>query len=171
MRSWRDSLTTLVKSVYILSSFEISMINKIIRKRRLCLPSDFAMGFKERREYPHQIVRVSAGKLYSMPIPRRDSSTLPWQQRGEQRLERVTKYLKVARVWIAYVDDSEVMAPVAHKDRSPPVLLLMGGGMAAGKSTVLKDILKEPFCAGADAVIIEADDRKEPDVIYRESSM
>lgn len=55
MRSWRDSLTTLVKSVYILSSFEISMINKIIRKRRLCLPSDFAMGFKERREYPHQI--------------------------------------------------------------------------------------------------------------------
>ncbi|CAG7880374.1 unnamed protein product [Brassica rapa] len=144
MRSWRDSLTTLVKSVYILSSFEISMINKIIRKRRLCLPSDFAMGFKERREYPHQI--------------------------GEQRLERVTKYLKVARVWIAYVDDSEVMAPVAHKDRSPPVLLFMGGGMAAGKSTVLKDILKEPFCAGADAVIIEADDRKEPDVIYRESS-
>nr|VDC79772.1 unnamed protein product [Brassica rapa] len=86
------------------------------------------------------------------------------------RLERVTKYLKVARVWIAYVDDSEVMAPVAHKDRSPPVLLFMGGGMAAGKSTVLKDILKEPFCAGADAVIIEADDRKEPDVIYRESS-
>lgn len=62
---------------------------------------------------------------------------------GEQRLERVTKYLKVARVWIAYVDDSEVMAPVAHKDRSPPVLLFMGGGMAAGKSTVLKDILKE----------------------------
>lgn len=46
---------------------------------------------------------------------------------------------------IASVDDSqctEVMEPVAHKDRSP-VLLLMGGGMGAGKSTVLKDILKE----------------------------
>ncbi len=42
-------------------------------------------------------------------------------------------------------DDSrctEVMAPVAHSDRSP-VLLLMGGGMGAGKSTVLQDILKE----------------------------
>lgn len=42
-------------------------------------------------------------------------------------------------------DDSrctEVMAPVAHSDRSP-VLLLMGGGMGAGKSTVLKEILKE----------------------------
>ena len=42
-------------------------------------------------------------------------------------------------------DDSrctEVMAPVAHSDRSP-VLLLMGGGMGAGKSTVLKEIMKE----------------------------
>lgn len=43
------------------------------------------------------------------------------------------------------VDDlqcTDVMAPVDHKDRSP-VLLFMGGGMGAGKSTVLKDILKE----------------------------
>ncbi|KAE9585542.1 putative Zeta toxin domain-containing protein [Lupinus albus] len=74
----------------------------------------------------------------------------------EQRFERVTKNLKVARVFntlveemkamgIAAPDDSqctEVMAPMAHSDRSP-VLLLMGGGMGAGKSTVLKDILKE----------------------------
>lgn len=37
---------------------------------------------------------------------------------------------------------TEVMVPVAHSERSP-VLLLMGGGMGAGKSTVLKDILKE----------------------------
>ena len=37
---------------------------------------------------------------------------------------------------------TEVMAPVAHCDRSP-VLLFMGGGMGAGKSTVLKDILNE----------------------------
>jgi hypothetical protein len=74
----------------------------------------------------------------------------------EQRFERVTKNLKVARVFTTLVeelkamgmimnDDSrctEVMAPVAHSDRSP-VLLLMGGGMGAGKSTVLQDILKE----------------------------
>ncbi|XP_062147962.1 calmodulin calcium-dependent NAD kinase-like [Alnus glutinosa] len=100
----------------------------------------------------------------------------------EQRFERVTKNLKVARVFTTLVeelkamgmimnDDSrctEVMAPVAHSDRSP-VLLLMGGGMGAGKSTVLQDILKEPFWAGAagNAVIIEADAFKESDVIYR----
>ncbi|KAE8696937.1 histone H1-like [Hibiscus syriacus] len=100
----------------------------------------------------------------------------------EQRFERVTKNLKVARVFNTLVeemkamghtssDDSqctEVMAPVAHSDRSP-VLLFMGGGMGAGKSTVLKDILKEPFWAGAaaNAVVIEADAFKESDVIYR----
>lgn len=37
---------------------------------------------------------------------------------------------------------TEVVGAVAHGDRSP-VLLFMGGGMGAGKSTVLKEILKE----------------------------
>ena len=48
-------------------------------------------------------------------------------------------------IGLVSTDDSrctDVMVPMAHKDRSP-VLLLMGGGMGAGKSTVLKDILKE----------------------------
>ncbi|KAE8676725.1 histone H1-like [Hibiscus syriacus] len=100
----------------------------------------------------------------------------------EQRFERVTKNLKVASVFNTLVeemkamghtssDDSqctEVMALVAHSDRSP-VLLLMGGGMGAGKSTVLKDILKETFWAGAtaNAVVINEDAFKESDVIYR----
>lgn len=43
---------------------------------------------------------------------------------------------------VDYSECTDVMAPVDHKDRSP-VLLLMGGGMGVGKSTVLKDILKE----------------------------
>lgn len=72
------------------------------------------------------------------------------------RFERVSRDLKVARVFttlveemkaigLGYHDESQctdVMVPVAHCDRSP-VLLLMGGGMGAGKSTVLKEILKE----------------------------
>lgn len=36
----------------------------------------------------------------------------------------------------------DVTVPITHGERSP-MLLLMGGGMGAGKSTVLKDILKE----------------------------
>ncbi|KAL0390940.1 UNVERIFIED_CONTAM: Calmodulin calcium-dependent NAD kinase [Sesamum calycinum] len=97
------------------------------------------------------------------------------------RDSRGTKNLKVARVFNTLVEEmkaiglvsnddkcTDVMVPMAHKDRSP-VLLLMGGGMGAGKSTVLKDILKETFWAGAaaNAVVIEADAFKESDVIYK----
>lgn len=70
----------------------------------------------------------------------------------------MTKNLKVARVFTTLVEEmkainssapmggdseiTEVMTPMAHSKRSP-VLLLMGGGMGAGKSTVLKEILEE----------------------------
>ncbi|CAN8311199.1 unnamed protein product [Cochlearia groenlandica] len=100
----------------------------------------------------------------------------------KQRFERVTKDLKVTNVFSTLVKEmnaikvvgngephcTEVMSPVAHNKRSP-VLLLMGGGMGAGKSTVLKDIFQEPFWSEArdDVVAIEADAFKETDVIYR----
>ncbi|XP_021733741.1 uncharacterized protein LOC110700501 isoform X2 [Chenopodium quinoa] len=102
----------------------------------------------------------------------------------KQRFDRVIHSLKVTRVFATLVEEmkaiggisngsngescTEVMVPVAHNKRSP-VLLLMGGGMGAGKSTVLKDILKEPFWSGvgSNAVVVEADAFKETDVIYR----
>jgi hypothetical protein len=75
------------------------------------------------------------------------------------RFERVTRELKVTRLFSTLVEElkaigihcphdqhcrpgTDVMVPAAHSDRSP-VLLLMGGGMGAGKSTVLKQIMKE----------------------------
>lgn len=71
----------------------------------------------------------------------------------KQRFEKVTKNLKVARVFCTLLEEMkaigrdelnsmDVMVPAALSERSP-VLLLMGGGMGAGKSTVLKDIMKE----------------------------
>ncbi|XP_073027641.1 calmodulin calcium-dependent NAD kinase-like [Primulina eburnea] len=99
----------------------------------------------------------------------------------KQRFEKITKNLKVTRVFSTLVEEmkaigmtsgelntSSVMAPVALSERCP-VLLLMGGGMGAGKSTVLKDIMKESFWSGAaaNAVVVEADAFKETDVIYR----
>ncbi|KAH0886505.1 hypothetical protein HID58_062601 [Brassica napus] len=139
-----------------------SLFIKLVEEFERCILSYFAY------HWSHADLMISQLKHIVMAATR------------DQRFERVTKNLKVARVFntlveemkamgIASVDDSEcteVMAPVAHKDRSP-VLLLMGGGMGAGKSTVLKEILKEPFWAGADAVVIEADAFKESDVIYR----
>ncbi|XP_049411007.1 calmodulin calcium-dependent NAD kinase isoform X2 [Solanum stenotomum] len=104
----------------------------------------------------------------------------------KQRFEKITKELNVTRVFSTLVEEmkaigtvssndgngesrcTDVMVPVAHSQRSP-VLLLMGGGMGAGKSTVLKDILKQSFWleAAANAVVVEADAFKETDVIYR----
>ncbi|KGN61624.1 uncharacterized protein LOC101217539 [Cucumis sativus] len=103
----------------------------------------------------------------------------------KRRFERVTKDLKVTRVISTLVEEikaiggssngveadskcTDVMAPVALNKRSP-VLLLMGGGMGAGKSTVTKDILKEPFWLDAEpnAVVVEADAFKESDVVYK----
>ncbi|KAM3375742.1 calmodulin calcium-dependent NAD kinase [Capsicum galapagoense] len=102
----------------------------------------------------------------------------------KQRFEKITKDLKVTRVFSTLVEEmkaigtvssngneskcTDVMVPVAHSQRSP-VLLLMGGGMGAGKSTVLKDILKQSFWseAAGNAVVVEADAFKETDVIYR----
>lgn len=72
----------------------------------------------------------------------------------KQRFEKVTRNLKMTRLFSTLVDEmkaigigsqesvshNEVMIPAAHCDRSP-VLLLMGGGMGAGKSTVLQNKL------------------------------
>ncbi|XP_062108187.1 calmodulin calcium-dependent NAD kinase-like [Humulus lupulus] len=93
----------------------------------------------------------------------------------KQRFERVTRDLKVTRLFSTLVEEmkaiggcTDIMVPAALSERSP-VLLLMGGGMGAGKSTVLKDILKDSFWSGAasNAVVVEADAFKETDVIYR----
>ncbi|KAJ0230186.1 P-loop containing nucleoside triphosphate hydrolases superfamily protein [Hirschfeldia incana] len=150
-----------------------SLFIKLVEEFERCILSYFAYHWSHADLMISQILSADAE-------PKKKLKHIVMAATREQRFERVTKNLKVARVFntlveemkamgIASVDDSEcteVMAPVAHKDRSP-VLLLMGGGMGAGKSTVLKEILKEPFWAGADAVVIEADAFKESDVIYR----
>ncbi|CAL5413475.1 unnamed protein product [Camellia sinensis] len=102
----------------------------------------------------------------------------------KRRFERVSNDLKVTKVFSTLVAEmkaigsigsngdsskcTDVMVPVVHSKRSP-VLLLMGGGMGAGKSTVLKDILKQSIWseAAGNAVVVEADAFKETDVIYR----
>ena len=69
----------------------------------------------------------------------------------------MSKDLKVTRVFSTLVEEMKKIGCASSKGESKcshatpqlsqrkrsPVLLLMGGGMGAGKSTVLKDILKE----------------------------
>ncbi|KAL6500558.1 hypothetical protein OROHE_025924 [Orobanche hederae] len=152
-----------------------SLFIKLVEEFERCTLSYFAFHWRHASSMLSQVLSAETE-------PKKKLKHIVMAATREQRFERVTKNLKVARVFTTLVeemkaiglvslDDSQctnVMVPMAHKDRSP-MLLLMGGGMGAGKSTVLKDILKEPFWAGAcgNAVIIEADAFKESDVIYR----
>ncbi|KAJ8749484.1 hypothetical protein K2173_025679 [Erythroxylum novogranatense] len=152
-----------------------SLFVKLVEEFERCILSYFAFHWSHADLLISQVLSADAE-------PKKKLKHIVMAATREQRFERVTKNLKVARVFNTLVeemkamglvstDDSrctEVMAPMAHSDRSP-VLLFMGGGMGAGKSTVLKDIIKEPFWAGAagNAVIIEADAFKESDVIYK----
>ncbi|KAL5076647.1 hypothetical protein RYX36_015631 [Vicia faba] len=153
-----------------------SLYVKLVEEFEICILSYF--GF----HWNHCDILISQVLSSDISEPKKKLKNIVMAATRDQRFERVAKSLKVPSVFntlveemkamgIAVNDDSqctEVMAPVAHSDRSL-VLLLMGGGMGAGKSTVLKDILKEPFWAGAsgNAVVIEADAFKESDVIYR----
>ncbi|KMZ74834.1 hypothetical protein ZOSMA_121G00070 [Zostera marina] len=88
------------------------------------------------------------------------------------RFERITKELKVKRVFSTLVEEMKVIGKATYddnlqKEKRSPVLMLMGGGMGAGKSTVLKEILKEQFWSETKPVVIEADAFKETDVIYQ----
>ncbi|KAM7462932.1 hypothetical protein LguiA_031053 [Lonicera macranthoides] len=153
-----------------------SLYVKLVEELDRCILSYFAFHWSQAPLMITQVLSVDSNqkKLKGMLM----AAT------RKLRFERVIKDLKVTNVFstlmvelkaIGCSDTSkgesectEVMVPVAHNERSP-VLLFMGGGMGAGKSTVLKDILDESFWAGAKekAVVVEADAFKETDVIYK----
>ncbi|KAE8705020.1 P-loop containing nucleoside triphosphate hydrolases superfamily protein isoform 1 [Hibiscus syriacus] len=147
---------------------------KLMEELERCILCYFAFHWSRAPDMITQVLSVESEKKPKL-------KDLVMTATRKKRFERLTQDLHVTRLFstlmeemkaMRRVDDdsnhTDVMVPVAHSQRSP-VLLLMGGGMGAGKSTVLKDILKEPFWLGAatNAVVVEADAFKETDVIYR----
>ncbi|KAG5223599.1 Zeta toxin domain-containing protein [Salix suchowensis] len=133
-----------------------SLYVKLIEELERCILTYFAFHWSKASLFISQVIDVESVKKPKL-------KGIVMAATRKQRFERVTRNLKVTRAF-----STLVMVPVALSERSP-VLLLMGGGMGAGKSTVTKDILKEPFWSGAKAkaVVVEADAFKESDVIYR----
>ncbi|KAJ6351339.1 hypothetical protein OIU78_007286 [Salix suchowensis] len=149
-----------------------SLYVKLLEELERCILTYFAFHWSKASLFISQVIDVESVKKPKL-------KGIVMAATRKQRFERVTKNLKVTRAFSTLVEElkairqgethcTEVMVPVALSERSP-VLLLMGGGMGAGKSTVTKDILKEPFWSGAKAkaVVVEADAFKESDVIYR----
>ncbi|KAF5200139.1 P-loop containing nucleoside triphosphate hydrolases superfamily protein [Thalictrum thalictroides] len=163
---------------FLSSDADDSLYIKLIEEFDRCILGYFAFHWSNASLMVSQVL----SSVDSDSEPKRKLKNIVMAATRKQRFERITKELKVTRVFSTLVeemkaiknlqnDNSEctnVMVPAAHNKRSP-VLLLMGGGMGAGKSTVLKDILKESFWsdAAANAVVVEADAFKETDVIYR----
>ncbi|KAG4983721.1 hypothetical protein HKD37_10G029137 [Glycine soja] len=148
-----------------------TLCQKFINEFDRCILSYFAFNWNQASYIISQVLSVESP-------PKIRLKKILLEATREQRFERVTKNLKVARVFSTLVEEMKAikldsqrtndMVHNVHSERSP-VLLLMGGGMGAGKSTVLKDILKESFWSGAasNAVVVEPDAFKENDVIYR----
>ncbi|KAK2647190.1 hypothetical protein Ddye_022385 [Dipteronia dyeriana] len=146
-----------------------SLYVKLVEEFDKCILTYFAFHWSQA---PSMISQVLSDESEKKPKLKR----FVMAATRKQRFEKVTKDLKVARVFSTLVEEmkaiglnnSDVMVPAALSERSP-VLLLMGGGMGAGKSTVLKAIMKESFWSGAaaNAVVVEADAFKETDVVYK----
>jgi hypothetical protein len=126
-----------------------TLIVKFIEELDKCILGYFSFHWNYATYIISQVLTVEGA-------PKRKLRNMVLEATRKQRFERVTRNLKVTRLFSTLVEElkaiglsshveaprSDVMVPAAHCDRSP-VLLLMGGGMGAGKSTVLKDILKE----------------------------
>ncbi|XP_065863154.1 calmodulin calcium-dependent NAD kinase-like [Euphorbia lathyris] len=147
-----------------------SLYVKLIQEFDKCILSYFAFHWTQ---VSHMITQVINDESEKKP----KLKDFVMAATRKQRFERVAKSLKMTRLFSTLVEEmkaigkgesqsSDIMVPVALCNRSP-VLLLMGGGMGAGKSTVIKDILKESFWSGSAPLIVEADAFKESDVIYR----
>ncbi|XP_012569826.1 calmodulin calcium-dependent NAD kinase-like isoform X2 [Cicer arietinum] len=148
-----------------------SLYKKLVDEFERCILSYFAFHWSQASYIISQVLSTESQ-------PKINLKNILLAATRKRRFERVTENLKVTRVFSTLVKEikaikvvshnCDVMDPIVHSERSP-VLLLMGGGMGSGKSTVLKDILKESFwsAAASNVVVVEADDFKENDVIYR----
>lgn len=171
-KGFEDSITEYLSTIDADDSLYIKLIEEFDR----CILGYFAFHWSQASFMISQILSNVDSE------PKRKLKRIVMAATRKQRFEKITKDLKVTRVFSILVEEmkaikslsnadsqcTDVMVPAAHNQRSP-VLLFMGGGMGAGKSTVLKEILKESFWsdAAANAVVVEADAFKETDVIYR----
>ncbi|XP_042514944.1 calmodulin calcium-dependent NAD kinase-like [Macadamia integrifolia] len=152
-----------------------SLFIKLIEELDRCILCYFSFHWTQASNMISQVLRDDSGSTKKL-------KNIVMAATRKQRFEKVTKDLKMTGLFSTLVTEmkaisipsnedsqcTDVMVPASVGERSP-VLLFMGGGMGAGKSTVLRSLLKDSFWAAVaeKAVVVEADAFKETDVIYR----
>ncbi|ESW16064.1 hypothetical protein PHAVU_007G126000 [Phaseolus vulgaris] len=166
---WKECEESIVE--YLADQKDPTLPGKLIHEFEQCILTYFAFHWNQASYVISQALSAESPK-------RKELKKILLTATREQRFERVSKNLKVARVFTTLVEEMKVINGDKQKRNHTisainsercPVLLLMGGGMGAGKSTILKDILKESSWSGvtSNAVVVEADAFKERDVIFR----
>ncbi|QCE07654.1 P-loop containing nucleoside triphosphate hydrolase [Vigna unguiculata] len=144
-----------------------SLYIKLVDEIEKCILSYFSFNWNQAPSIINQALSVK-----SPPIRKLREIILAATRKI--RFERVIMSLRVTRVFSTLVEEmkalqyNQEMVPANLPERSP-VLLFLGGGMGAGKSTIREAILKEAFWSqiATNAVIVEADAFKEKDDIYK----
>lgn len=168
----QESIYSYLSSIYTKQEIQ-PLCAQLLHELDSCILSYFAFHWEHSKYIINQVLRGNSNskKLRSAIL----------SAAGKQRFKWVMKTLKIYMVFSTLLD---VMKAIAHHPNIPtemnvavpvdanvrsPVLLLIGGGMGVGKSTVVKDILKSPFWSGAaeNAVVVEADAFKKTDVVYQ----
>lgn len=162
----------------LLSEDEIeSLYVELLREFEACMLSYFSFHWDHSSHIIDQVLQGS-------PQPRKKLRNVVLSATRKHRIERAMKTLRTKNVFSTLIEQlkaigsytplhepNNIVEP-ANANMGSPVLLLVGGGMGAGKSSVVKvvkDVMKCPFWshAGKNAVVVEADAFKDTDSIYQ----
>ncbi|KAH9304588.1 hypothetical protein KI387_008992, partial [Taxus chinensis] len=151
-----------------------SLSLELIKEFEACMLTYFAFHWDHSSVIIHQV-------LESNSQSKKKLRAVILTATRKQRLERVFKTLKTKNIFSTLVEQLRAIGNYsAHSHESTevvpgnanerhPVLLLVGGGMGAGKSSIVRDTLKCSFwsCRAQNAVVVEADAFKESNLIYQ----
>ncbi|EFJ31750.1 hypothetical protein SELMODRAFT_86594 [Selaginella moellendorffii] len=154
------------------------VFDELVKELDSCMISYFSFHWQHSA---HLLDQVRSGQ--------RNLRSIVMAATRKHRFQRAMQTLKAKRAFATLVETIKAMKTIKHlearelpdcdhelggefkRQRRSPVLMLVGGGMGAGKSTVVKELLHATeSIVRHDAVVVEADAFKEADVLYRSLS-
>ncbi|KAG0585552.1 hypothetical protein KC19_2G020400 [Ceratodon purpureus] len=148
---------------------------EILQELEICLVAYFSSHWQHATSVVEKVVTAGATitrfhRAVSAALRKHRYNRLMQSLRTKRRFYTMIEELRrIAKKYSGDKPEEGAVTVPAESTKRSPVILFIGGGMGAGKSTVVKHILSSSFWSGVihDAVVVEADAFKETDVIYR----